>query len=188
MPVNELIPTQMDPNMAAQIIGNLNTVIAWLQPYSTNLTAEERQRFGSINEQNKLLVNKVSDYRNAQPTLSSPDVNWTLYQQNLSSRNSFAMIEQLLSQLQEMCSDPRILHDYSLYQNALVDYDYTKYKANSTAGGAGFTSKYDDVKQLFPNPSGNNGGNTPRQPVKQPVGQKTQSTPKRSAFFMPCIT
>jgi len=38
-------------------------------------------------------------------------------------------IELLLTQIAEICSDPRILHDYSLYKNALVDYDYTRYKA-----------------------------------------------------------
>ncbi|XZF16381.1 hypothetical protein ACTHGU_09590 [Chitinophagaceae bacterium MMS25-I14] len=162
MPVNELISTQLDPNMSAQIITTLNNIVAWLQPVTTNLTPEERRQYGSINEQNKLLVNKVADFHLNQPSLSSPDVNWTTYQQNMSSRTSFAAIEALAQQIIEMCSDPRILHDYSLYQNALVDYDYTKYKANSTTGGAGYTTKLEDIRQLFPNPSG---VNTPSDPA-----------------------
>ena len=41
-----------------------------------NLTAEERQQYGSVNEQNKLIINKVKDFRDSQPALSSPDVDW----------------------------------------------------------------------------------------------------------------
>ncbi|XZF13558.1 hypothetical protein ACTHGU_17395 [Chitinophagaceae bacterium MMS25-I14] len=154
MPVNNLMPMQLNPQVAAEIISNLNIIIGWLHPFSTNLTPEERQRYGSINEQNKLLVNKVNDYHTTQPSLSTPDVDWTQYQQTLASRTNFAAIEQLLAQLMEICSDPRILHDYSLYQNALIDYDYTKYKANSTAGGVGFTTKMEEIKQFFPNGGG----------------------------------
>ena len=32
-----------------------------------NLSAEERQKYGSVNEQNKLIVNKVKDYKASQP-------------------------------------------------------------------------------------------------------------------------
>lgn len=154
MPVHELIASQLDATTVANVTNALNNVITLLQPFATNLTPEERQRYGSINEQNKLLVNKVGDYRSSQPALSSPDVNWQLFQQNYYTRNAFATIELLLEQITEICSDPRILHDYSLYQNALVDYDYTKYKAQSTVTGAGYTTKYEDIKQFFPNTGG----------------------------------
>jgi len=62
----------MDATTFANVTNALNNVIAALQPFTTNLTPEERQRYGSINEQNKLLVNKVADYHTSQPTLSSP--------------------------------------------------------------------------------------------------------------------
>ncbi|TAH03860.1 MAG: hypothetical protein EAZ15_01525, partial [Sphingobacteriales bacterium] len=51
-----------------------------------NLTNEERQRYGSINEQNKLLVNKINDYRQSHPQLNSPQVDWTEFQADLNVR------------------------------------------------------------------------------------------------------
>ena len=47
---------------------------ATLAPNFKNLTAEERKKYGSINEQNKLIVNKALAYRTNQPNLSSADV------------------------------------------------------------------------------------------------------------------
>ena len=41
-----------------------------------NLTAAQRQKYGSINEQNKLFVNKVYDYYKNQPDLRNQDIDW----------------------------------------------------------------------------------------------------------------
>ena len=155
MPTNNIIHTQLDNTVAGTVVVQLQNIVAQLQPYSQNLTPEERQRFGSINEQNKLLVGKVRDYNLQQPNLSSPDVNWVDFEASWRSRTSFDQIEAICRSILEMCSDPRILHDYSLYQNALVDYDYSKYKANSAQGGGGYTTKVEEIKQFFPNPNGN---------------------------------
>ncbi|MES2479340.1 MAG: hypothetical protein V4561_09645 [Bacteroidota bacterium] len=156
MPVNNLIGTQLDLGQLQSCLNQLTIVRDILLNYSENLTPEERQRYGSINEQNKLLVSKVMDYNRTEPSLSSPDVNWANFEQSWASRVGFAQLETMCHTIIEICSDPRILHDYYLYQNALVDYDYSKYKANSTQGGAGFSTKVEDIKQLFPNPSGHN--------------------------------
>lgn len=51
-----------------------------------NLSAQERQQYGSVNEQNKLIINKVKDYRETQPNLSSPDVDWVEFMQDHDSR------------------------------------------------------------------------------------------------------
>lgn len=155
MPANELTSAQLPAGTASGLLSQLQNIAATLIPYTQNITPEERQRFGSINEQNKLLVNKVWDYRQQQPTLSSPDISWPTFEQHQTSRNGLASLEQLCASIIEMCSDTRILHDYSLYQNALADYDYAKYRAGSTPGGGGFHTKVEEIKQFFPNPGGN---------------------------------
>ena len=160
MPVNNIIHTPLDPAVALSVATELQTIMAQLQPFGQNLTPEERQRFGSINEQNKLLVGKVRDYHMQQPALASPDVNWADFEASWRSRNGFDQIEALCRSILEICSDPRILHDFSLYQNALVDYDYTKYRANSTQSGGAFTTKMEEIKQFFPNTGNSGGGNT----------------------------
>ncbi|PZF73537.1 hypothetical protein [Taibaiella soli] len=156
MPINDLNQQLVNETTLTTVRATLQQVIADMQSaaQNSNLTPDERKRYGSINEQNKLLVNKVNDYATDHPSFRSPDVNWDDYQKHLSLRNHLAAIEKALEQIDEMCSDIRITYDYSLYQNALVDYDYTKYRAGSTASGAGFHSKYEDIKQLFGNPTG----------------------------------
>lgn len=57
-----------------------------LQVINVNLSAEDRQKYGSINEQNKLFVNKVYDFNESQPTLSSPDVDWEEFNRDFTSR------------------------------------------------------------------------------------------------------
>ena len=156
MPTNNIIHTPLDPAIAQSIATDLQAIMAQLQPFGQNLTPEERQRFGSINEQNKLLVAKVRDYHAQQPMLASPDVNWADFEASWRSRNGYDQIEALCRSILEICSDPRVLHDYSLYQNALVDYDYIKYKANSAQGSGAYSTKVEEIKQFFPNPNGNN--------------------------------
>ena len=64
-----------------------------------NLSPDERKRYGSINEQNKLIVNKALDYRTNQPTLSSPDVDWTEFQNDYDSR---VFIQATITRLQSL--------------------------------------------------------------------------------------
>ena len=112
-----------------------------------NLSAEERKRYGSINEQNKLIVNKVLDYRNNQPALSSADVDWAEFQNDFDSRT---FIQATISRLQNIIdglNNNKILHDYDNYQAALTDYSYSQYKASTKA--AGFETKVADLAQFF---------------------------------------
>lgn len=63
----------------------LTTLETTLMPKYKNLSPEERKKYGSINEQNKLIVNKVLDYRNNTPSMSSPDVDWVEFQADFDS-------------------------------------------------------------------------------------------------------
>ena len=51
-----------------------------LSMLTVTLTASERSTYGSVNEQNKLLINKVWDYRQNSPNLSSPDLDWAEFE------------------------------------------------------------------------------------------------------------
>lgn len=112
-----------------------------------NLTPDERRKYGSINEQNKLIVNKALDYRNSQPALSSADVDWVEFQNDFDSRN---FIEATVARLQNIIdglTNNKILHDYDNYQAALTDYGYSQYKASTKA--AGFENKVTQMAQFF---------------------------------------
>ncbi|KUJ62118.1 hypothetical protein AR687_08825 [Flavobacteriaceae bacterium CRH] len=120
-----------------------------------NLSPAERSKYGTVNEQNKLLINKVRDFRNSQPTMSSPDIDWMEFQNDFDSReflqNTIMRLEAMVNNL----NNNKILHDYDCYHVALTDYDYSKYKAGTKTPG--FEVKVKELAQFFPrNTSGKN--------------------------------
>ena len=125
-----------------------------LNVITVELTPEDRQRYGSINEQNKLLVNKVRDYRISNPALSVTDVDWVEFEKDFASRTAFENLINRLDALTNKLKGAKILHDYDNYQSALADYAYTGYRAGT--GADGYETKYNEMKQFF----GRSGKNT----------------------------
>jgi hypothetical protein len=126
---------------------SLAALEATLIPKIKNLNSEERQKYGSINETNKLIVNKAKDYRASQPTLSSPDVDWVEFQSDFESRDFLQATILRLQNMIDGLSNNKILHDFDNYQAALTDYDYSKYKASTKV--AGFENKVNEMGQFF---------------------------------------
>lgn len=147
MPITNLNNTHLSAaeiTAANDAITALETALATL---TISLTPEERQQYGSINEQNKLFVNKVVDYRRNNPTLSLTDVDWAEFEKDHTSR---ANIENLLNRIDAVATklkNAKTLHDYDNYQAALDDYAYTGYRAST--GADGYETKYNELKQFF---------------------------------------
>ena len=129
----------------------INTVLANLElafaDKLANLSAAERQQYGSVNEQNKLIINKVKSFHDAQPTLSSPDIDWAEFNNDFDSREYLQTAIQRLQSLIDGLGNAKILHDYDNYQAALTDYDFAKYKASTKA--VGFQTKVAELSQFF---------------------------------------
>ena len=149
MPIDNLGRLHLTAAQKTSVTGALTTIETILLSVTQNLTSEERQRYGSVNETNKLLVNKVRDYYQSQPTLGSTDVDWVEYEADFQDRAFADTNEKRLLTLMRMLTDFKIVHDFDNYQNSLTDYDFSKYKANTKTPG--FTEKVADIKQLFPN-------------------------------------
>jgi protein tyrosine/serine phosphatase len=130
-----------------EVNNNLTALEATLNSRIKNLNAEGRQKYGSVGELNKLVINKVRDYRSNQPSLSSPDVDWDEFQNDYESREFLQGTIARLQNIIDGLSNNKILHDYDNYQAALTDYDFTKYKAATKAPG--FENKVNDVAQFF---------------------------------------
>lgn len=113
----------------------------------TDLSAEDRQKYGSISEQNKLLVNKVADYHASQPQHSAPEVDWVEFKADNDSRQFLESIIMRISTLQRQLESTKILHDYDNYQDSLTDYAYAQYRADRNIPGA--TDKVNNLKQFF---------------------------------------
>lgn len=139
----------------------INTVLANLElalaDKLANLSAVERQQYGSVNEQNKLIINKVKSFHDAQPTLSSPDIDWAEFNSDFDTREYLQAAIQRLQSLIDGLGNAKILHDYDNYQDSLTDYDFAKYKASTNA--VGFQTKVAELSQFF---SGRPSGSTDR--------------------------
>jgi len=119
-----------------------------IQARLRNLDEDENNKYGSIDEKNKLFVDKVDDYRNSQPTLSSGDIDWTEFKADKFDRKFLETGAARLVALAKAMLETKRLHDFDNFQNALVDYHYTEYK-NQTSPGLGYDTKYAELKQFF---------------------------------------
>ena len=164
MPFYDLLQQHITSDELSAIDQSLDSLEKVLEIRKRNLTPAERQRFGSINETNKLFVNKVYDYSRTQPGMCSPDVDWKEFNADYQDRVSIETRLTRLKSLVEILENNKILHDFDNFQNALVDYSYTQYKKDTEA--AGYVTKYSELKQFFPRtaPGAGNG----------PVAEKTQ--------------
>ena len=136
--------TEAEVNAAKDALTVLETALTLV---NINLSAEDRQRYGSINEQNKLLVNKVMDYHNNQPALQTPHIDWVEFSKDNTSRANLESMIARLESLTTRLKNAKILHDYDNYQAALADYAYTNFMAGT--GTVGYETKMNDLKQFF---------------------------------------
>ncbi|MFC6269570.1 hypothetical protein [Frigoriflavimonas asaccharolytica] len=118
-----------------------------LASINVNLSVEDRQKYGSINEQNKLFVNKVSDFNKNQSSLSAAEVDWAEFEKDFTSRQIYEDIIARLESITTSLKNAKILHDYDNYQAALIDYGFTSYKAGTASPG--FETKQNELKQFF---------------------------------------
>ncbi len=147
MPITNLNNTHLT---AAQItaakdaLTNLETA---LDAITVALKADERRRYGSINEQNKLFVNKVQDYHKNQPQLQTNQVDWEEFDKDFTSRSLMEDLTARLEKLNTKLLNAKILYDYDNYQASLTDYAYTNFMAG--AGADGYETKLKSLKQFF---------------------------------------
>ena len=140
----ETLLSQSDRDKIDGFIAQIENVLAGKL---AALTEKERSRFGSINEQNKLLVNKVREYNRNVPAMSSPDVDWTEFEADYQARVFLESRSDRLIRIAHQMQSTKILHDNDNYQDSLNDYAYSQYKRG--ANEAGFAEKVIELKQFF---------------------------------------
>ena len=76
MPLQNLGKLHLTAAQITTIDTALASILGVLQTVSPNFDETDRLKYGSVNELNKLLVNKAKDFHQNQPALQSPDVDW----------------------------------------------------------------------------------------------------------------
>ncbi len=145
--LKNLVHTHLTEEQIKAATTALTTLETALAKKVVNLSSEERRKYGSISEQNKLFVNKVNDYAAGQTNLRSPDVDWAEFTKDFHSRTVLEGIIARLENLITGLNNAKTLHDYDNYQAALDDYAYTSYKVGTAA--TGYEDKHKSLKQFF---------------------------------------
>ncbi len=162
MPISNLGFKHITPQQIADFDAALNTLITIAGSVTQNLTAEERGKYGSIQEKNKAFANAVHDLSETQPELRTPDIDWVEFEADYADRKFADTRADRISTLMRMITDFKIVHDYDNFQDSLTDYDYSKYK--STTNTPGFTEKVNYLKQFFTNTGGSSTAPAPAEP------------------------
>ena len=149
MPYQNLIELHFTEGEKTEFSLLMDQMEELLQSKLRNLSPEENNKVGFIHETNKLLVNKVWDYRENQPALSCPDVDWSEFEEDKEDRSFLENASLRLDGLSKTMLETKRLHDYDNYQNSLLDYKFSKYK-DETQPGTGFDTKVEELKQFFP--------------------------------------
>lgn len=157
MPFNNMDSRHFSASEKAAVIAALTALETALAGKLANLSPEERQQYGSVNEQNKLIINKVKDYRDMQPGMSSPEVNWVEFMNDHDSRTFLQNAQQRMQVTMEGIIAAKTLHDWDNYQASMMDYNYSKYRMDSDAHG--YEGKVNELKQFF-----TGGGDTKGEP------------------------
>ena len=111
------------------------------------LSKQERKKYSSVNERNKLIINKVAEYRDHFPELSSPYVDWDEYKAEHEDRQFLHSFLKKMNGIIYGMECIKMLYDYDNLKNARADYDHTKYIARHDVPGA--MGKYMDLRQFF---------------------------------------
>jgi hypothetical protein len=145
--MKNIIESQLSEADRRAITDSINSLETALAGKTGTLDAAERTRYGSINEQNKLVVNKAWEYRQSQPALSSPGVDWTGFESDFEARTFLENSINRLKAIVHSLESTKIMHDYDNFQDALKDYGYSQYQHG--AGEDGYSAKVEDFKQFF---------------------------------------
>lgn len=148
----------LSPQQKTDVRAAFDQFSGLLAPFMVRLSPEERQQYGSINEQNKLLVNRIKNYHDSDPALSSPQVEWTEFHRDYETRVFLETILDLMDKMRIGLTNAKILHDSDNYKASLKDYEYTKYMHK--AGIAGYEKKMREIAQFFPRSESNRTRNT----------------------------
>jgi uncharacterized FlgJ-related protein len=145
--LNNLNSDHLTAAEKADALAKLSSLESVFATHLVSLSKEDRQKYGSVNEQNKLVVNKIRDYKTNQPDLSTPDVDWAEFENDYQSREFSEAIINRLKSIVEGLENKKILHDFDNYTDALKDYGYSQYQAGGNKPG--YQVKIDEVAQFF---------------------------------------
>lgn len=149
MPIDNLGKTHFTTLQKDGIKTALAQIFNLTDDLAVNLTSKERSQYGKVGEKGKLLIDKIRSFQETQPNLKSPEIDWNEFENDYQDRLFASAVLAQLDSLRERLLSIKILHDYDNKKDALLDYQYAKYK-NRFGSQYGYSTKIEQLKDFFP--------------------------------------
>jgi hypothetical protein len=147
MALENLISVSFTDEELAQLDLQLAGIQQILEGKTINLTTDQRQQYGRIANQNKLIVDKAKNYMEQHPTWIPNFLDKTEFDNDYTARQQIESRVQLLENLSQQLVDTKILLDHDNYTNTLSFYRMVRFLAGENEPGA--QAVYSDMKVLF---------------------------------------
>ncbi len=114
---------------------------------TVNLTPDEKQLYGKVSEENKLIINKVADVEANYPEHHPPFLDKAEFDRDFKTRTEIeSRIAKMQSMLEEL-TDTKTLLDNDNYTYSIAYYRYIKMLSGQDVPGT--TSIYEDLKKVY---------------------------------------
>ena len=95
-----------------------------------SLTPDDRRKYGSVNETNKLFINKIVDLMNLYPQFVPPTFDRLKFDSDYNFRTELERITDQMQVLSTLLESGKIAYDYNNYKASLAIYGYIQYLGN----------------------------------------------------------
>ncbi len=136
--------TEKELSSLDQHMSGINEI---LNGKTINLTPDQRQQYGRIANQNKLIVDKAKNYMEQHPGWIPRFLDKEEFDNDYMARQQVEGRAQMLENLTQQLIDTKTLLDHDNYTNALSFYRLMRYLAQENEPGA--KTVYEDMKVLF---------------------------------------
>ncbi|MFA9370905.1 MAG: hypothetical protein ACERIH_04275 [Labilibaculum antarcticum] len=145
---NDLIQVTFSAEELTENNAHLDALLASANENAPGLTPEQRSTLGSINETNKLLVNKTRAIMTENPKYMPNFVNLDEFERDFRAREVIEEMLRKVDQIQQKLIDTKILLDNDNYQDVMAYYRAIRYYTNEHDQEA--MPLYNELKQFFP--------------------------------------
>ena len=132
-------------------LSTLDAALAQIQTVldgkTINLSPEQKKQYGSINEENKVLVNKVKDTEANFPEHHPYFLDKAEFDRDFAARQIMESRAEILQSLTEQFIDTKTLLDFDNMNYSVAYYRYMK--ALSQQEVPGTTSIYENLRQVY---------------------------------------
>ncbi|WP_127344002.1 hypothetical protein [Ancylomarina longa] len=148
MKKNDLIQLVFTPEEKETLEQSLSSLESMASKNTPDLSSEDRQNLGSINDINKLFVNKCQVMMEQNPQLIPAFVDVDEFTRDFDARKQVEDMILRLDVIQRQLSDTKVLLDHDNYHDALTFYRSVRYYAREQQESA--IPIYDVLKRYFP--------------------------------------